>query len=668
MATTAPMSRQSIASAQGMALAQRIDGEIGMLRPRYFTPNEAEVPSSASQNPRKTASHMPMSIALAAQQKLAKSNIPKVTLDGFLLLESAGMALPEDARQAQLADRSLGHVVEDDFEFFTGLIVVDVSENFLQLSPFGSLPRLKELRIACNNIQTIDELYGFDHLSYLDLSYNRLTLRSVQSLDVLPSLRDLDLSGNNLRGLPVEMYRFRCLERLVIDNNKIDDINVFAILCTIPNLRVLSVAYNYLWKVAPECCMDRYFRMLSVLDISFNYFSSERDVEALVDLPRLATVMLYGNPVLGPQGEDPQYIYIESLVDAASEARLAVGKQEIDWVTEVPRSRVLKKGVPAGRKATYRDFSIVQVEPDAGGVSSQPRTAREWRDSGNQTIFAEAIAAARKEQMAAMDNDNTFLTTLHHDDDALANSVAEGVMDRVAGEMGLRTSAEVLLLRDKAALGRTAVNIEEETESKIAHSENVPFLLRGLQETPAEDERDIEDKLPSTLLGRSMSNPTPLTTHPIAVKTAMRALQYAIQHPMTNHNEVPAKGLLPPKDYVRPTLSSIKRKLPRSQKTNQQLEARARLSEEMQAKRDAGRGLPEPLRVTAARRKARDETLVHIESVLDGLNAHSENLLSKKAQNMSAEQVELMKGFARPTTGLRSLVQMVEEVVHDLDS
>lgn len=254
---------QRAMGAQGMALAQRTDDDIGVLKPRHFTPNEASMPRSSLGAGRKAeVFHVPVSLSGPAEgtKRADRSERARVALDGFLLLESTGMGLPEDARQAQLADRNLGSVVAEDFAFFSGLIVVDVSENFLDLESFGALPRLKELRIACNNIQRIDELFGFEHLLFLDISYNNLTTRSVQSLDVLPNLKDLDLSGNNLRGLPYEMYRFRALERLIIDNNKIDDNNIFSILCTVPNLRFLSAAYNFLWKVAPECCSEGYFR------------------------------------------------------------------------------------------------------------------------------------------------------------------------------------------------------------------------------------------------------------------------------------------------------------------------------------------------------------------------------------------------------------------------
>ena len=689
-------SRQSI-SAQGMALAQRTDGEIGVLRPRHFTPNEAAVRAGGLRMLRtpQAAHHEPVSIALAAQQKTALANEARATLDGFMLLEACGMALPDDARQASLPDRSIGAVVEEDLQFFTGLLVLDVSENHLALAPFGTLPRLKELRIACNSIHTIEDLYGFDHLMYLDISYNKLTLRSVQALDVLPNLKDIDLSGNNLRGLPFEMYRFRSLERLVIDNNKIDDNNIFSILCTVPNLRYLSAAYNYLYKFSPECCAEGYFRLLTTLDVSFNYFGNEGDVQPISELPRLTTVMLFGNPVLGPKGEDPTYIYIEELVNTAADIRRGARRQEIDWVTEVPRSRVLKKGVPAGRKATYRDFSIVQVEPElsatAAGAGAQQRTGGEWRAAGNQSLFAEAIALARKEQLNARENDFTFLTSVNarSAEEEHARKVADGVMDKVAGEMGLSTSAEILHMRDLAALSRTVAGAEEDKERLRAAVGGATegrgcanFLLtrnNAMFGGGGDDEEEDaaaaaaladspEDNVPSTLFGRSMGNPQTLTTYPVEVRTAMRALQFALRHPLTNYNEVPAKGLLPPKDYVRPTLSSMHRKLPRRKEAAQKQQSAA-ISEDLQAKRDAAKGLPEPTVRAQKRQEARENTLAQIEEVLDNLNKRTDNLLTTKGgHGTAAEQLDAARGFARPANdSLKNLVQMVEEVVHSLD-
>ena len=65
-------------------------------------------------------------------------------------------------------------------------------------------------------------------------------------------------------------------------------------------------------------------RLLETIDISFNYFAYEESIEPLIYLPRLLTVMLYGNPVLGPTGEDPGFIYIEDTIDKAATVRDAM--------------------------------------------------------------------------------------------------------------------------------------------------------------------------------------------------------------------------------------------------------------------------------------------------------------------------------------------------------
>lgn len=60
---------------------------------------------------------------------------------------------------------------------------------------------------------------------------------------------------------------------------------------------------------------------METLDLAFNYFGTEESVEVAIMLPRITTLVLYGNPVLGPTGEDAMFIYIEDLVDRAIDYR-----------------------------------------------------------------------------------------------------------------------------------------------------------------------------------------------------------------------------------------------------------------------------------------------------------------------------------------------------------
>lgn len=639
----------------------RSSGEAPSLRMRYVGGSEVDLKDEDDKEMKKNSHyHAPISISQALEAPITPKPKRKKILDGFLLLEASEAHLPTDARKADLVDKNLYGVLEEDLVFFTHLVSLDVCENFLDLEMFRCLPKLKELRIACNNMHEV-ELSGnssgeFSSLLSLDISYNSLSLRSVQSLDCLVNLRELDLSGNSLGGLPHEMYRFHNLEKLFLDNNKIDDNNIFSILCAMENLRYLSVAYNFLSAVPAGTMEEGMHPMLTVLDLSFNYFGSEDDLQPIIDLPRLAQVMLYGNPVLGPKGEDPQCIYIEGLVDTSNEFREGHGMELVDFVTEVPRKRTLKKGQPAGRHGTYRDFSVVSVGGDLEAETDfRERTSNkgkpavkssaEWREEGNKTLFAEAIALAQSQKVMSMIPDATFITdTAHNEDDEKVLKIADKVMDQVADELDLQTSAEILYFQDKTNLQASQFDDQDGVGQRRVAAQVPPGLFSGP--------------------GRTMADPSTLQTHPVAIKTAMRALHFAINNPLTNYDEVPQRGGLPPHDYVRPTVATTNRQMPRVKPSMKEP------SNIVKIKNKAKRGLAEPSLAAIERRKERDRTLQQIEGVLDDLNANVDDLVLKgpSATGNSKDTVNLMKTFARPKTGLRGLVEMVEEVVNDLDA
>ena len=73
-------------------------------------------------------------------------------------------------------------------------------------------------------------------------------------------------------------------------------------------------------------------RLLETLDVAYNYFSREDTLLPVIHLPRLLSLLLYGNPLLGPTGEhirgirlahgyvgeDALGIYIETLIAEAA--------------------------------------------------------------------------------------------------------------------------------------------------------------------------------------------------------------------------------------------------------------------------------------------------------------------------------------------------------------
>lgn len=235
-------------------------------------------------------------------------------LDGFSLLENIGIALPEDAIFGMLSRKNFTSVVKGDFHFFTELLFLDVSENFLNVGCFGNLPKLEELRLECNDIREIriEELLGveqFQSLKVLDLSYNSLSIESISSLGCLKHLQDLNLCGNLLTSLPLPMGSFSSLQKLLLENNKFEGAEVFDSIADLPSLREVSFAYNFLVNIPSDSCSVSKFRVLETLDLAYNYFVAESDVQSLLSLSRLRVLLLYGNPLLGPSGEDPHFIY-----------------------------------------------------------------------------------------------------------------------------------------------------------------------------------------------------------------------------------------------------------------------------------------------------------------------------------------------------------------------
>lgn len=354
------------------------------LRPRYYNAQDDPLSIHATKRPPvvpKTQQHLPIPIVNADNQNqivpprdvLDDGN--KREIDGFYLLEVSGISFPEDLQHIILSDRKLKSVVDEDLTYFAELLFVDVSENLLPLFPFGALPKLRELRIACNRIKTIEELFGFNELMYLDLSYNQLHFQCIEHLYELPMLKELDLSGNALRQLPTDLFRFESLEKLILQYNKFDDNSLFRSFGTIPVLRNLDVSNNYFSSFPADGMEDSfkyvvllcsfffifYFilflyiyifcsslfivldlislklpvRYLDTMDISFNFFGNEDDIHGMIYLQRLETLLLYGNPVLGPTGEDPMFIYIEDVVDQANDHRDSI-KSTISYIDVHP--------------------------------------------------------------------------------------------------------------------------------------------------------------------------------------------------------------------------------------------------------------------------------------------------------------------------------------------
>ncbi|CAM9647589.1 unnamed protein product [Ectocarpus sp. 6 AP-2014] len=318
-----------------------------------------------------------------------------------MLMDACGCDLPDEGRRADVSGRGLVSVVREDMSFFVRLQAVDAGDNSLPFDSFLDLPRLDELRLPCNSIRDIDgrkiltQLQlgggdgnsgnGYGQLRRLDLSYNSLSGGALSVLTHLPSLTDLDLTCNGLVGLPVAMARFPVLQKLSLERNQLESDAVFDVLSRLPGLRELNLAFNYFTGINLNLDIaEQAFPLLEALDLGFNFIGSESDVVMVVLFERLQRLILYGNPLAGPTGEDLLGLCVEKLVAESDRIRGDYASCPIEVITELPRIRQTRGGGAGGggrRRRPYCDTGVTMV--DEGCLPP----ASTFRDSGNRTLF-----------------------------------------------------------------------------------------------------------------------------------------------------------------------------------------------------------------------------------------------------------------------------------------
>ncbi|GMH98033.1 hypothetical protein TrST_g14298 [Triparma strigata] len=302
-------------------------------------------------------------------------------LDGFALLEGCGTQLPDEGRTCDVSSKGLGRVEVEDLDYYTRLEVVDAGDNGLAMEGFGGLRVLRELRLHCNGIKDclgvpeVVEDGGFRTLLTLDLSYNALTIDSLACLSSLPLLQTLDVTYNMLSLLPspVEMEKFTNLKNLKAANNGFESDSVLISLNTCPRLSNVDLSYNYLQRIPKDVIEEGCFSYLGLLDLSHNYISEEEELLPAVLLTRLTRLLVYGNPLCGPTGEDETGECVDRVIDASVEARDGWGDHELSIITVGTR-----KAGRGKKNNLYRDLQMSAVVE--GGMP----TAAEWRRAGNR--------------------------------------------------------------------------------------------------------------------------------------------------------------------------------------------------------------------------------------------------------------------------------------------
>ena len=541
---------------------ERMRAQLALPVRPLFEPRPSE-PAPPLPSPSRAARPRPCSFPLTRSLLPRDLAQARCALDGFLLLDACGVEFPDEGHRADVSGCNADSVVREDLAYFTRLTQLDASDNALPLEPFGVLPKLKSLRLPCNGVRTLEQLTGgFARLLQLDLSYNQLEVDAVARLAALPALRELDLTSNALSALPPPkaMRRFASLERLTLEHNRLEGDEPLLALAACPLLDDVSLAYNYVTRVPAAATGDvppggdapapaagagddaagdvaadgevppgEYsgartggFRSLLSLNLAFNYIAEEGDVMAVSVLPKLETLVLYGNPLLGPTGEDPTGGSVERCARAAAASRDGWTERPLELVTEAPRKRATAGTVSAARaNATRRRGKVHSTAIRLVDAEALP-TAAQFRAAGNRALMRDDAGARSGEQLAGPDSLQQWGTHSPVPRSPPAPPAADGT----------------------------------------------DVFLTGVSDAGPDSLDELGDgdgalsALPAQLLSRSMEPGR--RSDPAKLRCAISALRFALKHPLTAHTDVPQPrrgGNVP--YATRTTAAASARQLPR---------------------------------------------------------------------------------------------------------
>ena len=194
--------------------------------------------------------------------------------------------------------QGLTSICQDGLQQFIELRCLRLENNRLEdFSALQALPNLAQLFISCNRIAHLpifsDSCFG--KIRTLDVSFNFLSTEdlfgSASSLAQLPSLRELDASGNDLGQLPRALGSFPALQSLSLEFNSLDA-SCLRPLAALPRLEHLGLAHNCVASL-PAQLLDspEAFAKLTVLDLACNSIGCVSAVLLYVHVTRCRSCM-----------------------------------------------------------------------------------------------------------------------------------------------------------------------------------------------------------------------------------------------------------------------------------------------------------------------------------------------------------------------------------------
>ncbi|KAL9648252.1 hypothetical protein ABK040_009256 [Willaertia magna] len=207
----------------------------------------------------------------------------------------------DEALECLACDKNLEDVNEEELSLFKVLYFMDLSNNRLEFEKLGNLISLKELNLNCNSLTKIkvptkNNPSAFCNLQILYLAYNNfIDPYLFHELCQIKKLTKLDLSGNNLQGLPNDLSEMKNLNILILEDNVLDD-SIFYSLNSMPSLKEVFLNGNRIERI-PKIDQHIGLNKLEFLQLDDNVITYYEDLYQLIEFRSLKRVSLYNNPI-----------------------------------------------------------------------------------------------------------------------------------------------------------------------------------------------------------------------------------------------------------------------------------------------------------------------------------------------------------------------------------
>ncbi|XP_053334967.1 X-ray radiation resistance-associated protein 1 [Clarias gariepinus] len=378
------------------------------------------------------------------------------TLNGEILMALHCVDRPSDLCSVDISERKLESVKLEGLEEFDSVAYINASDNYLTLEAFSRFPLLRELELSLNGLTIVEvNAVDFPTLQVLDLSYNNLSSDGVLAIGLLPKLKVLHLTGNDLQTLPPDMAGlnsphghlapgssglFQSLEVLMLDDNKLSSC-VFRSLSNLKRLQHLNLEGNYISEVpylqlmpplwvpgytqsqvnqqkhlnmqtnmeSPQLEDEEHFcpplPELRYLNLANNKIFEEEGLLAVALFPLLSELIIYSNPLTTQKSGDPPMLtwFLQDRLGIKIRRRKSVGLIKPHFLLPVnPKRKIYSVDKVTKQKNRHHPLDFKSTSDTLPHSSTQTNTVEMTKED---VVNASSVSQPLERENSKIENE-----------------------------------------------------------------------------------------------------------------------------------------------------------------------------------------------------------------------------------------------------------------------